>query len=65
MNSFYAKDGCTLTVMNDTISVSNGEVYNYFDAGHVLVGNGQSFHNVGSIDEAIGMILGLHGGRRI
>ena len=49
--------------MGHSISVSNGEIYNYM--GHLLSGSGIASYNVSSLEEAVGIIVGMHGGRKL
>lgn len=57
-----AKDNVTITVSGFAISCSNGEMYSLLN--RVLVCNGRPVaNNVNSIDEAVGIVCGFHGGR--
>lgn len=55
-------DGTTVTQMGNFIHASDGT---YTLMGTTLVGPG-GFHsmNVGSMDEAVAIVVGYHGGRR-
>lgn len=60
------KDGATITYAGNIIRVANGvaatEVYTL--NGNVLSGsNGFLAQNVGSLGEAVGIVIGLHGGK--
>lgn len=58
-----ANDGVTITQMGNCITCSNGEHYTL--VGMVLTGpNGFRSMNVNSISEAIGIVVGRHGGKR-
>lgn len=57
-----AKDGVTVTQMGNRISCSDGSVY--ILTGRMLTGpGGVVSYNVGNISEAVGIVLGMHGGR--
>lgn len=59
-----ANDGCVISVMGNMISCSNGETYTLM--GSTLFGpRGVMSMNVRSVDEAVGIVLGAHGGRRM
>lgn len=56
-------DGTCVTQVGNVINVSNGESYTFM--GSMLSGShGYSSMNVKSISEAVGIVVGLHGGRR-
>ena len=58
-----AKDGTTITQSGNSIFCSNGEAYTL--SGRILIGpHGTESTNVGSIQEALGIVIGLHGGKR-
>ena len=59
-----AKDGTTINVIGSTITTSRGETYHL--TGRCLIGpTGTVSMNVSSMDEAIGIVIGIHGGRRM
>lgn len=59
-----ANDGVTVNKTGSSILCSNGETYRFF--GRRLSGpNGFVSMNVSDMSEAFGIVLGLHGGRRI
>lgn len=59
-----ANDGVTVNKTDSSILCSNGETYMFF--GKRLSGpNGFVSMNVSDMSEAFGIVLGLHGGRRI
>lgn len=56
-------DGTTVTQMGSFIHASDGT---YILAGAILTGpGGFCSMNVQSVDEAVGIVVGLHGGRRL
>lgn len=58
-----ANDNTTITQMGSFIHVSNGETYTL--TGRTLSGpNGVVSWNCGSIEEAVGTVVGLYGGRK-
>ena len=58
------KDGTTVATMGNIIHVSNGEMYTF--SGGMLIGpSGFVSMNVSSISEAAGIVIGLHGGRKL
>ena len=58
-----AKDGTIITQAGKTISCSDGS--RYFLSGKVLSGpHGTVSRNVGSPQEALAIVIGLHGGQR-
>lgn len=60
---FIAKDGSTISQTGSLISCSDGTSYNL--CGSMLSGpGGVVATNVSNISEAIGIVLGLHGGKR-
>lgn len=59
-----AKDGTIITQSGNTITCSNCECYVF--SGTILTGsNGFCSMNVKNIAEAIGIIIGIHGGRSL
>ena len=64
MFTAVANDGVTVSKAGSSILCSNGETYMFF--GNRLSGpNGFVSMNVSDMSEAFGIVLGLHGGRRI
>ena len=62
-NMIYANDGTVIACSGNTITCTNGEAYVY--GNKMLVGpHGMNQMNVGSIQEAMGIVAGLHGGRK-
>lgn len=60
--TIIAKDGTTISRFGHTIHCSNGETYTL--TGTCLTGSRGFFsNNVRSIEEAVGIVIGLHGGR--
>ena len=56
--------GVTITVSGNCISCSDGKMYNI--VGNCLTGSdGFISYNIKSQSEAIGIIIGLYGGKRI
>ena len=61
---FIAKDGTTISQSGPLISCSDGTSYNLY--GSMLSGPGGVVDtNVSNISEVIGIVLGLHGGKRV
>lgn len=62
--NIVCNDSVILSVSGNTISASNGDIYTV--NGLVLLKNGQivSMH-VSNINEAVNVVIGLHGGRRL
>jgi len=61
-NMIMARDGVTITQSGNTIYCSNGETYTF--SGNMLFGSGGTISsNVSSIQEAVGIVAGLHGGK--
>lgn len=60
----FCNDGTTVMHAGHLITTSKGETYSLL--GTILTGPGgfQSM-NVGSIQEAVGIVCGMHGGRRL
>ena len=57
-------DNVTVDVVGNVITTSNGDIYNL--AGLVLFKNGSMISmNVSSIDAAVGIVIGAHGGRKL
>lgn len=64
MNSIMANDGVRVNVMGGAITCSNGERYSL--VGPVLMGpHGRVSVNCSGIDEAVNIIIGMHGGRKL
>lgn len=59
--SAHCKDGTFVVLSGNTITCSNGTTYIY--SGTTLMGNGQYYPNISSIDAAFGIVVGLHGGK--
>ena len=59
-----ANDGVTVNKMGSSILCSNGETYMFFD-NRLSGPNGFVSMNVSDMSEAFGIVLGLHGGRRM
>lgn len=56
--------GVTITISSNIISCSDGKMYNI--VGNCLTGfDGFISYNIKSQDEAIGIIIGMYGGKRI
>lgn len=56
-------DGTTVTKMGNFINTSKGT---YTFMGNMLTGpNGFISRNIRSVDEAVGIVIGLHGGKRL
>lgn len=58
----HCNDGMTITHSGSFIHVSNGDTYSL--CGTTLTGPGFVSYNVTSINEAVNIICGLHGGKR-
>lgn len=59
-----AKDGTAINQQGNNIYVSNGEVY--ILNGKILMGSGGIIsQNCSSVQEALGVVIGMHGGRKI
>lgn len=61
--TIIAKDGTTISRFGHTIHCSNGETYTLMGT-HLTGPHGFLSNNVRSIEEAVGIVIGLHGGRR-
>ena len=58
------KSGVTITAPGTSINCSDGKTYNFM--GNSLIGpNGVISMNVQSYEEAVGIVIGLYGGRSI
>lgn len=59
-----AKDGVIVTQMGTCLTCSNGEMYVL--TGRILSGpRGMIASNVENISEAMGIVLGMHGGKQL
>ena len=64
MDSMMANDGVRVNVMGGAVTCSNGERYSLVDS--VLVGPyGRMSVNCSGIDEAVNIIIGMHGGKTL
>lgn len=63
MKTAHCNDGTVVSMTGNFINTSKGESYVY--SGRTLVGpRGLVSMNVGSVEEAFGMVCGMHGGKK-
>ena len=64
MPFIVTKKGVVLTVTGNTIMCSDGKLYTYMETCGMLSGPCTSY-NVKSMEEAIGIVIGLYGGKTL